>query len=206
MYPTSTVTHFEPSAYGNASQITETVTSSKDHTVTITSAGTTTKTEESYCTTTISDTTGTASSTVTQAAKCAPTNLIGTDGERFARYNPYDGIAYSGEEAPKSYGGDAASKDPSSCCQACQDDEECAGSSWYLSTDRNYNYVPACYLYNMTVGAADTCGLAFSMFPGEKKWMQSGCGYIAENVWDPNSNCLPGQTARECADRGTILG
>ncbi|KAI7361774.1 hypothetical protein KC336_g21777, partial [Hortaea werneckii] len=45
------------------------------------------------------------------------------------------------------------------------------------------------------------CGLGFTIFPGEMKMAQAGCGYIAANAY-AEGLCEEGMTARECQENG----
>ncbi|KAM0723189.1 hypothetical protein Q7P37_001389 [Cladosporium fusiforme] len=157
------------------------------------------------CTSTILETTGTASSAVTQAAKCAPTNLIGTDGKPGQRWRgaPLDGIANYGS-GDGGAADEEAHKDASACCQACQDDENCAASI-FVGGPATYENpkadgTPFCQLYNQNPQSNnESCGLGFSVFPGDKQVAQSGsCGYVAQIVYAPGT-CFEGDTVRECA-------
>ena len=158
------------------------------------------------CTSTILKITGTATSTATQAAKCAATNLIGTDGIAGQRWRgaPLDGIANYGSGA----GGvkdEGAHKDASACCQACQDDENCAASIFVggPATYENNGQVdgtPFCQHFNRNPPSEERgCGLGFSVFPGDKLVAQSGsCGYVARIEYAPGT-CYEGDSVRECS-------
>lgn len=183
-----------------------TVTSGTVHTETRTSGSTTAfTTGYTPCTTTVTSTTGTAAP-VTQALKCAPTNLIGTDGKpgRRDRNAPWDGIASYGAgsivPAEGRENGTGIHKDASACCQACQDDEACAASIWSGSPSDYPEYMPpSCKLFTQN---EESCGLGFTIFTGEEKMAQAGsCGYIAENVY-AEGLCEEGQTPRECEEAG----
>ena len=158
------------------------------------------------CTSTILEITGTATSTATQAAKCAATNLIGTDGIAGQRWRgtPLDGIANygSGDGGSKDEG---AHKDASACCQACQDDENCAASIFVggPTTYENNGQVdgtPFCQLFNRNPRSEEEgCGLGLSVFPGDKLVAQSGsCGYVAQIEYAPGT-CFEGDSVRECS-------
>ena len=170
---------------------------------------------DGYCTSTITSTTATANATATQALKCAPTNLIGTDGLSHARSGfrglPEDGIAWYGNTARSPPGYDrefptGAHKDASACCQACQEDPECAASIW-SGTSSTYPSpsVPGCDFYYGTPQDGEgegTCGLGFTIYKGDKQIAQSGsCGYIAENVFS-DGICPEGMTPGECDKQG----
>ena len=157
------------------------------------------------CTSTILSTTGTAASPVTQVAKCAATNLIGTDGIAGQRWRgaPLDGIANYGSGA----GGvkdEGAHKDASACCQACQDDANCAASIFVGGYPTYENPMadgtPFCQLFNKNPQSDEEgCGLGFSVFPGDKLVAQSGsCGYVAQIEYAPGT-CFEGDSVRECA-------
>lgn len=181
--------------------------------------GSTTATVFGYCTSTITSTTGTASSTATQALKCAPTNLIGTDGLSHSRSGyrglPEDGIAWYGDMAPSPPGYDrvnatGAHKDASACCQACQEDPKCVASI-YSGTSSTYPSpsVPYCDLYYGSTEdgqGEETCGLGFTIYKGDKQIAQSGgCGYIAENVF-AEGLCPEGMSPSECDLKGYVGG
>jgi hypothetical protein len=175
----------------------------------------TTETIDGYCTSTIISTTATANATATQALKCAPTNLIGTDGLSHSRSGyrglPEDGIAWYGKigAIPPGYEREFATgahKDASACCQACQEDPKCVASLW-SGTSSTYPSpsVPGCDLY---YGSSDdgeseeTCGLGFLVYKGDKQIAQTGsCGYIAETVF-AEGLCPEGMTPGECDKQG----
>lgn len=175
-----------------------------------------TETVDGYCTTTIISTTATASETATQALKCAPTNLIGTDGLSHSRSGyrglPEDGIAWYGESprSPPGYDREiptGAHKDASACCQACQEDPECAASI-FSGTSSTYPSpsVPSCkFYYGRTAEGGESeenCGLGFTVYKGDKQIAQTGsCGYIAENVF-ADGICPEGMTPGECDKQG----
>lgn len=158
------------------------------------------------CTSTILEITGTASTPVTQAAKCAATNLIGTEGIAGQRWRgaPLDGIANYGSGA----GGvkdEGAHKDASACCQACQDDENCAASIFVggpatYENNGQADGTPFCQLFNKNPQSEEEgCGLGFSVFPGDKLVAQSGsCGYVAQIEYAPGT-CYEGDSVRECS-------
>ncbi|KAI7188151.1 hypothetical protein KC363_g5606 [Hortaea werneckii] len=205
---TATVTHYSTNTY-----LTETAATPSQSTEWITS-GLTTLTRNLSCTATVTSTTATASST-TQALKCAPTNLIGTDGKPGRRYRgaPNDGIASYGSGSTYPPGFDdrsGAHKDASACCQACQDDANCAASI-FTGTDSTYPApsLPWCQFFDQNNGLStyssdeddEGCGLGFTIFPGEMKMAQAGCGYIAANAY-AEGLCEEGMTARECQESG----
>jgi len=176
----------------------------------VTSA-TTTETVDGFCSKFTTSIIGTASSTVTQALKCAPTNLIGTDGKSHSRSGlrglPEDGIAWYGKEGRSPPGWEdntGAHKDASACCQACQEDPKCAASI-FSGTSSTYPRpsLPDCKFYYGSSfdgdrDAGETCGLAFTVFKGDKQIAQSGsCGYVAENVY-ADGLCPEGMTPSEC--------
>jgi len=196
---TYTVTEYYPTVTANS-----TVTTASTEIIYVTSGAPWT-TISVDCTSTILETTGTASSSVTQAAKCAPTNLIGTDGIAGQRYRgaPLDGIANygSGSGAVKDEG---AHKDASACCQACQDDENCAASifvgGYPTYENPRADGTPFCQLFNNNPQSYEEgCGLGFSVFPGDKLVAQSGsCGYVAQIEYAPGT-CYEGDSVRECS-------
>ncbi|RMY74259.1 hypothetical protein D0862_14143 [Hortaea werneckii] len=205
---TATVTHYYTSTY-----LTETA-STPSHSTEWTTSGLTTITRNSSCTATVTSTTATASST-TQTLKCAPTNLIGTDGKPGHRYRgaANDGIASYGSGISFPPGFDnrtGAHKDASACCQACQEAANCAASI-FVDTDSTYPAPspPWCQFFDQnspsTYASSDEdgegCGLGFTIFPGEMKMAQAGCGFIAENVY-ADGLCEEGMTARECQESG----
>ncbi|GAB7366368.1 hypothetical protein MBLNU230_g8166t1 [Neophaeotheca triangularis] len=157
--------------------------------------------------------TATAATTVTQALKCAPSNLIGTDGKPGIRERggANDGIAdYRGWYRTMSEGLEDRTgphKDASACCQACQEDPKCMASIFTGSSATYPKFQPPSCRYWSTEDSDDegdedgTCGLAFTVFTGERKIAQGGCGYIAENVFPPQF-CAEGQTPRECEESG----
>jgi hypothetical protein len=174
-----------------------------------------TETIDGYCTTTILSTTATASTAATQALKCAPTNLIGTDGLSHSRSGyrglPEDGIAWYGRSGPSPPGYDrdfatGAHKDASACCQACQEDPKCVASIW-SGTSSTYPSpsVPGCdFYYGSTADGEgeETCGLGFLVYKGDKQIAQSGgCGYVAETVFSEGI-CPEGLTPGECDKQG----
>jgi hypothetical protein len=179
-----------------------------------------TETVDGYCTETVTSTTATASSTATQALKCAPTNLIGTDGLSHSRSGyrglPENGIAWYGiawygntGPSPPGYDRDFATgahKDASACCQACQEDPKCVASIW-SGTSSTYPSpsVPYCDLYygsSEDGKGEETCGLGFTVYRGDKQIAQSGsCGYVAENVF-ADGICPEGMTPGECDKQG----
>lgn len=176
----------------------------------VTSA-TTTSTVDGFCTEFTTSIIGTASSTVTQDLKCAPTNLIGTDGKNHERSGyrglPNDGIAWYGNEVRSPPGWEdntGAHKDASACCQACQEDPRCVASI-FSGTSSTYPKptLPSCKFYYGSSfdgdrNANETCGLGFTIFKGDKQIAQSGsCGYIAENVY-AEGLCPEGMTPSEC--------
>jgi hypothetical protein len=196
---TYTVTDYWPTVTANS-----TVTTVSTEYVSLTSAEPWT-TITNDCTKTILETTGTASTAVTQAAKCAATNLIGTDGIAYQRWRgaPLDGIANdgNGDGGVKDEG---AHKDASACCQACQDDENCAASI-FVAGPATYegpgaDGTPFCKLYNKNPQSyGQSCGMGFSIFPGDKQIAQSGaCGYVAQIEYAPGT-CREGDSVRECA-------
>lgn len=180
------------------------------------SGSTTSTVSDDSCTSTAKSTTGTASSTSTQALKCHPTNLIGTDGiagQRGIRGAQEDGIANWGAiGGPVGRGtadeeGEGANKDASACCQACQDDKDCS-ASLFAGTVFTYPRArfPWCILFSQPEGQTEDqsdekCGQAFTIFPGDKAFAQTGCGYIAENVY-ADGLCEEGQSPRECEQSG----
>ncbi|THV63587.1 hypothetical protein D6D28_10549 [Aureobasidium pullulans] len=109
--------------------------------------------------------TSTASTTVAQAAKCAPTNLysgLGSIG------NP-DGLD------TRSYWrtDDPVNKDASSCCQACVDDANCVAMDYYVG--EGYG----CDLFLTQDGQ---CGKGIAVtygYAGQGTFVQAGCGYVA---------------------------
>lgn len=187
---------YEPAATANTTSTVST------NTYTIITADITSTYTDS-CTDTVTSTTGTASSTtITQNAKCAPTNLIGTDGIAGQRYRgaPLDGIANYGSGAGYS-SNKSADKDASSCCQVCQEEENCAASIWVATPQGGQgDHEPFCQLFNNNQQSyGEGCGLGFSVFPGDKKIAQSGsCGYVAEHVY-ADGVCFEGDSTRECA-------
>lgn len=209
VYPegTTTITYTETRS---APAVTSFTTIEIETTNYVMSSGSTTSTiEQNECTETVTSTAATASSTVTQALKCAATNLIGTDGIAGKHYRGSndDGIASYGNEASttRDEDGAGANKDASACCQACQDDENCAAA---IFAGTSYTYprpsLPYCQLFNNnkdTSGAS--CGLGFTIFPGDKQIASTGCGYIAENVyWE--GECPEGLTPRQCEQGGYV--
>lgn len=195
-YPGTTTATFTVTNYG--------VTYTANFTTTIPTVDTvyqghSTTTFTNDCTATATATTATVNSTVTQQAKCAPTNLIGTDGQAGQRYRfaPQDGIANYGAGAgsPKDEG---AQKDASACCQACQDDSECAASIW-VPSGPNEEYSCQHFNQNASSYGEEGCGLGFSVYPGDLKIAQSGsCGYVAQIEYADGS-CKEGESARECS-------
>jgi hypothetical protein len=170
-----------------------------------------TETYDGYCTSTFTSTTATANATATQALKCAPTNLIGTDGLSHSRSGyrglPEDGVAWYGKpgRSPPGYDrefGTGAHKDASACCQACQEDPKCVASIW-SGTRSTYPSpsVPYCdFYYGSTADGKgeETCGLGFLVYKGDKQIAQTGsCGYIAETVFS-DGICPEGLTPGEC--------
>ncbi|KAI7240511.1 hypothetical protein KC330_g1271 [Hortaea werneckii] len=209
---TATVTQYYTSTY-----LTETASAPSQSTEWITS-GQTTITRNDTCTATITSTTATGLST-TQTLKCAPTNLIGTDGKPGHRYRgaANDGIASYGPGISFPPGFDnrtGAHKDASACCQACQEAANCAASI-FVDTDSTYpaqsppwcqffdqnNNSPSTYSSDEEGEDAEGCGLGFTIFPGEMKMARAGCGFIAENVY-AEGLCEEGMTARECQESG----
>lgn len=177
-----------------------------------------TSTVDGYCTSTILSTTATASAAATQALKCAPTNLIGTDGLSHSRSGyrglPEDGIAWYGKSGRSPPGYDrefptGAHKDASACCQACQEDPKCVASI-FSGTSSTYPSpsVPSCDFYysseseNENGEGQENCGLGFTIYKGDKQIAQTGsCGYIAETVF-ANDICPEGMTPGECDKQG----
>lgn len=137
-----------------------------------------TKYENTIATATASDTctstiyTATASAAATQAAKCAPKNLI--HNVEFINYRD------SWEKMSQEYIRDGeAVKDASSCCQACQDDEECVAMQ--------YNEGWQCALFRNKEDGE--CPLAFTVGKGRPGWGRymvaaPGCGRIEEDGID----------------------
>ncbi|KAM0716654.1 hypothetical protein Q7P37_008099 [Cladosporium fusiforme] len=116
--------------------------------------------------------TATASAAVTQTAKCAPKNLITNVEFRDYRDN-YDRMAQ------KDIRDGEPMKDASSCCQACQDDEQCIAM--------DYNEGWSCTLF-LNIEEND-CPLAFTIQRGEPGWgryfvVAEGCGQIKEDGID----------------------
>lgn len=127
--------------------------------------------------------------TVTRAAKCAPTNMITHIGD-----NVIAAVAgvYPGS-GPVYFPGWAVT-DPGLCCQYCQENEGCA-AMWaepvtencvlYFTSDQGPLTSPA---QDVGVSQPDTCGLAFVYYPGGTTsifdgsdtdfWVQTGCGSI----------------------------
>ncbi|KAI6910872.1 hypothetical protein KC318_g4078, partial [Hortaea werneckii] len=217
-WPGTTTTTATVTQYSTNTYLTETAPTPSQSTEWITS-GLTTITRNDSCTATFTSTTATGPST-TQTLKCAPTNLIGTDGKPGRRYRgaANDGIASYGPGISFPPGFDnrtGAHKDASACCQACQDAVNCAASI-FVDTDSTYpapsppwcqffdqNDSPATYASSDEEEGEDEegCGLGFTIFPGEMKMAQAGCGFIAENVY-AEGLCGEGMTARECQESG----
>lgn len=66
----------------------------------------------------------------------------------------------------------------------------------------NQNDSPSTYASSDEEGGdAEGCGLGFTIFPGEMKMAQAGCGFIAENVY-AEGLCEEEMTARECQESG----
>lgn len=209
MYPDGTTT-IPYTTTLEAPQVTVFTTTEVSENVYLQTLGTETTTDTIIsCTSTVTSTTATASSTVTQALKCAPTNLIGTDGEPGQRYRGAvnDGIASYGSGAISSTDEDGvgANKDASSCCQACQDDENCA-ASLFAGTSSTYPApsLPYCQLWTSNKETSgSSCGLGFTVFPGAQQIASTGCGYIAENVYF-EGECPEGLSARDCLTAGYV--
>jgi hypothetical protein len=114
--------------------------------------------DEVICTSTVYTATA-ASPTITQAAKCAPSNLI-TDVSYIQNYN--DDQSFSdGQQTP----------DASSCCQICAENELCAVMNW----DNGF-----CQLRLASAGAQ--CGVAervvFGYYGFSPSFAQAGCGRV----------------------------
>ncbi|KAI7279575.1 hypothetical protein KC345_g5304 [Hortaea werneckii] len=215
-WPGTTTTTATVTQYSTNTYLTETASTPSQSTEWLTS-GLTTLIRNLSCTATVTSTTATASST-TQALKCAPTNLIGTDAKpgRRERGAANDGIASYGSGISFPPGFDnrtGAHKDASACCQACQDDAKCAASI-FVGTDSTYPApsLPWCQFFDRNDGPssypsdqggdeAEGCGLGFTIFPGDVKMAQAGCGYIAQNVY-AEGLCEEEMTARECQESG----
>ena len=111
-----------------------------------------------------------ATTTTTYAAKCAPTNLIGSiDGEGIEEAGFPSGATLV---AP---GHGAADGDASLCCQLCQDSEGCAAMLYFAQSS-------SCDL----VFTNSTCGVAYS-YEATTNWvanegniLQTGCGTITQ--------------------------
>jgi hypothetical protein len=210
VYPEGTTTITQTTTL-SAPQITSFVTVQTEETNYAYVSGTSTITySEDNCVATTTSTTATASATSTYALKCAPTNMIGTDGIAGQRYKGAieDGIASygSGSSTPEGFEDrSGAHQDASACCQACQDDANCAAS---LFAGTSYTYpapsLPWCQLWNKNADVyGSSCGLGFTIFPGDKQIASTGCGYIAENVWW-EGECPEGLTPRECENAGYV--
>jgi len=209
VYPEGTTT-VPYTVTSSAPQVTVSTTVEVEGNVYLQTVGTITSTlDQISCTSTVTSTTATASSTVIHALKCAPTNLIGTDGQPGQRYRGAvnDGIASygSGSTISSDEDGAGANKDASSCCQACQDDENCA-ASLFAGTDSTYPApsLPYCQLWtNNKETSGSSCGLGFTIFPGGQQIASTGCGYIAENVyWE--GECPEGMSPRDCQVAGYV--
>lgn len=117
--------------------------------------------------------------TTTYVAKCAPTNLVGAInnvGLVSGQYADGTAVNYGPEDLNDQY-----HRDPSLCCQLCQDNKGCGASLWGPGPG-------ACGLYftpaNATVGGTE-CGdfvLSYqsqdSVLAGQGLIVQSGCGLI----------------------------
>jgi hypothetical protein len=135
-----------------------------DGTTTVTVTGSDYTYTDAISTTTVGTTctstsyTATASTTTTQAAKCAPTNLI-TGLLSVGNAQGLDGIRYSGSEV--------ANKDASSCCQACVE-SECVAM----------DFTPG---YGCTLSRGE-CGksiqVTYGFTYGEGFSAQAGCGSV----------------------------
>lgn len=129
------------------------------------SSGTGTKTLSTSCTSTIY--TATASAAATQAAKCAPKNLEAN--VEFIDYkDSYELMHYDSIREGE------AIKDASSCCQACQDEDDCVAMV--------YNDGWACEIWR---GNDGQCPRAFVVQKGKPGWgnymtVAAGCGTIEE--------------------------
>ncbi|GAB7364534.1 hypothetical protein MBLNU230_g5341t1 [Neophaeotheca triangularis] len=185
--------------------VTEYYTTPYEATYEVTSGLSTTTTQGNRgCTHTVTSATATAA-TSTQDLKCAPSNLIGTDGKAGepGRASVADGIASygSGASTPEGFQDRAgAHKDASACCQACQDDPSCKGSLFAGFTNNYPTWRPPfCqhWLKDSHDDASGTCGIAFTIFPGDQAWGQTGCGVVAENVYAPGP-CSEGMSPRQC--------
>ncbi|RMZ05800.1 hypothetical protein D0860_05798 [Hortaea werneckii] len=215
-WPGTTTTTATVTQYSTNTYLTETA-STPSQSTEWTTSGLTTLTRNLSCTATLTSTTATAAST-TQALKCAPTNLIGTDGKPGRRYRgaANDGIASYGSGSSYPPGFDnrtGAHKDAGACCQACQEAANCAASI-FTGTDSTYpapslpwcqffdqNDSPSSYYSDEGDEEAEGCGLGFTIFPGDMKMAQAGCGYIAANAY-AEGLCEGGMTARECQESG----
>ena len=210
VYPdgTTTSTTTVTSSAPQVTSYTTTTTIATSYQVTTGSTASTISVDD--CSVTVTSTTAIASSTVTQALKCAPTNLIGTDGIAGQHYRGAinDGIASYGSGSATIgdiSSGEGANRDASACCQACQDDENCA-ASLFAGTDYTYPApsLPYCQLWtnNQDTSKASR-GLGFTIFPGDQKIASTGCGFIAENVYF-EGDCPEGLTPRECESGGYV--
>ena len=129
-----------------------------------------TKTLATSCTSTVF--TATASAAVTQTAKCAPKNLI--SNVEFINYREnYDRLTHKDIREGEPL------KDASSCCQACQDDEQCVAMQFVEDW--------TCLLHINK--QENECPLAFTISKGKPGWGQysvaaEGCGQIKEDGID----------------------
>jgi hypothetical protein len=129
-----------------------------------------TKTLSTSCTSSVY--TATASAAATQIAKCAPKNLI--SNVEFVNYREnYDKLSHKDIREGEPL------KDASSCCQACQDDEQCVA----MMFEEDW----ACVLHINK--EENECPLAFTITKGEPGWGQysvaaQGCGQIKEDGVD----------------------
>ncbi|KAK5108021.1 hypothetical protein LTR62_008856 [Meristemomyces frigidus] len=167
-YTTDTTYTYAPSYYPTVYTVYTFTTKTAYATLTlfggVTTVPTLTYTESTHCSATTY--TATASTTATQSAKCAPTNLyLGVNG--IEQFN--DGFAER-DDVPGAY-------DASSCCQLCQDDGNCAASSWYGS----------CSLY-YTNSTGPVCGQVFNLAEqpggGVGFGIQTGCGIVEVANYD----------------------
>lgn len=105
--------------------------------------------------------TATASTTTTQSAACAPSNLINRGSITNEAADPH--IA-------------SEVNDASACCQLCIEDEDCTAM---IYVDIVNDPSGVCRIYNGT----DSCGYAAALEPGNDiTQAQSGCGFLVENI------------------------
>lgn len=175
-YPARTVTEYYPTVSTSwLSGLVETPTTTVSTDSLVQSAGTTTSPRNVACYPT--ETTGTASTTTTQDARCAPSNLVAA------------GLKIEGASGPSSGHSDdlPAPRDASACCQRCVDDETCAASYF---VDLNGSPDGICNIFNSNSNGTE-CGWGLTVTSldertsGDAKVAAAGCGYIAEqsNSW-----------------------